>query len=435
MKKYIIILLLLLITTMGIGCDNKENNYLFDKDNPTEIVLHPKKEVNFMNITGEDFYKEWSNLALYQKEKEVILPSDLFMNLSPGDYVLKLAYSENEFYNYKISIVGYNKTFNYITKDQIFTQEDDFFYVLLTREGCTGCEALKPDSYKYNDFILSYDSLYKHNFYVVEGGVSSTGENEDLTGIDNYEDLLKQAKIFTPTLLIVENNVITSYYTGPTPIAEVFNQEIERIKSIDVINFVIEDPKAFSVAIDFVPTNFTLVGNDIDKSFRSGSHYVEGSNAFTFGADFFSVYLPGRYSLTIFNDLGDSKLVDVKISGSFNYLLWDDIFNVSDSEYFVFFLRTGCPGCNAVKPLLIQYDRYTKLHPSSTPIYAVHRSMNENFDKNSPGEEVAMGVSSSDVLSLYKVPRVLHIKDGVVIALYGNLTTTTITTFFESLMK
>jgi len=432
MKKYILIVLLL-IAIISIGCNNKEINYLFDKDNPTEIVLQPKKKVSFMNITGDDFYKEWSDLSLYQKEKEVILPPDLFMNLSPGDYVLKLAYSENGFYSYKISIVGYNKTFNYITKEQIFTQEDDFFYVLLTREGCTGCETLKPISYKYNDFILSYDSLYKHNFYVVEGGISSTGENEDLTGIDNYEDLIRQTKMYTPTLLIVENNVITSYYVGTTPITEVFDQEMERIKNIDVINFVVENPKAFSITIDFVPTNFSLVGLNINKTFRAGSHYIEGSNNFTFSADFFSIYLPGRYSLTIFNDLGDSKLVDVKISSSLNYLLWDDIFNVTDSEYFVFFLKAGCPGCNSVKPLLIQYDRFTKLHPSSPPLYAVHRSMNDNFNKKS--EENAIGVSSSDELSLLAVPRVLHIKNGVVVALYSNLTTTSITTLFEDLMK
>ena len=131
--------------------------------------------------------------------------------------------------------------------------------------------------------------------------------------------------------------------------------------------------------------------------------------------------------------MGDSKLVDVKISSSLNYLLWDDIFNVTDSEYFVFFLKAGCPGCNSVKPLLIQYDRFTKLHPSSPPLYAVHRSMNDNFNKKS--EENAIGVSSSDELSLLAVPRVLHIKNGVVVALYSNLTTTSITTLFEDLMK
>ena len=68
MKKYILIVLLL-IAIISIGCNNKEINYLFDKDNPTEIVLQPKKKVSFMNITGDDFYKEWSDLSLYQKKR------------------------------------------------------------------------------------------------------------------------------------------------------------------------------------------------------------------------------------------------------------------------------------------------------------------------------------------------------------------------------
>lgn len=432
MKKYII-LVLLLITHFSVGCVKPKTNYVFDKEMPTEIVLSPKKEVTFMNITGEGFYKEWLNISSYQSEKNIVLPSNLFMNLYPGDYVLKLAHSENEFYSYEISITGYNKTFNNITKEQIFSQEDNLFYVLVTREGCSGCETLKPDSYKYNDFILTYDSIYKNNFYVVEGGVSSTGENEDLTGIDNYTDLINNAKMYTPTLLIVENNVITSYYVGPVPISDFFDNEIERIKNIEVINFVIENPKDSSVAIDFVPTNFTFEGNNINKSFHAGSHYSEGSTLFTFSADFFSLYLPGHYFLTIFNEEGDSKSVEVRITGSFDYILWDDIFKVTDSEYYVFFLKTGCPGCNAVKPLLIQYHRYTKLSSFSAPIYAVHRSMNGNFMRTD--KETAVGVSNSNDLSLSAVPRVLHIKDGVVVALYSNLTTPSITTLFEDLMK
>ena len=432
MKKYII-LLLLILTFISTGCVKPNNSYVFDKETPAEIILNPKKEITFMNITGDDFYKEWSDIRPFQDGKSIRLPDDFFMDYFPGKYVLKLAYSESEFYSYEISVVGYNKTFNHITREQIFSKKDTFFYVLVTRDGCSGCETLKPDSYRFNDFILTYDSIYKNNFYVIDGGPSSIGENEDLIGIDNYEDLINNAKMYTPTLLIVENNVITSYYVGPVPIADFFNQEMERIKNIEVINFVVENPQDFSVPIDFIPTNFTFVGNGVNESFRAGSHYSDGSEFFMFSYDFFSIYLPGDYSMNIFNETGDSKLVEVRIKGSFNYILWDDVFNKTDSEYYVFFLKTGCPGCNSVKPILIQYDHYTKLNPSSVPLYAVHRSMNSNF--NTSGEENTIGVSSIGELSITAVPRVLHIKDGVVVAAYSTITTITIKTVFENLMK
>ncbi|HKM29786.1 MAG TPA: hypothetical protein VJZ51_03425 [Bacilli bacterium] len=432
MKKYIL-LLLLLISVIAVGCNNSTNNYIYDKENPQEIILKQKSNVTFMNIVGDDYYQEWQDLGSFSSEKTVTLPADFFMSFYQGNYTLKLANDKNDIYTYNISVTGYDKTYNYITKKQIFDLEDDVFYVLVTRDVCAGCEILKPDAYKFNDFLSTFNSIHKNNFYVIDGGISSSGENEDLTGIDNYDDLISNAKMYTPTLLIVEKNIIASYYVGNIEISAFFNQEIERIKGIEIIKFVAENPLGFSIPIDFVPTNFSIKGNNIDKSFRSGSHYSDGSEFFMFSNDFFSIYLPGNYSLNIFNESGDSKLVEVRISGSFNYILLDNLFDISTSEYYVFFLKTGCSGCNAAKPTLIKYDQYTKLNSSAIPLYAVHRSMNGAF--NTTGEENTIGVYNANDLSLTTVPRVLHIKNGVVIEEYSPSTTTTIIQLFENLMK
>ena len=433
MKKYIFVLIVLLIITLS-GC-KKVETLTYDKDSPTTISIEYKGSANYMIITGDDFSQEWTDLSDLASSGKLIFPANFFLNFYSGEYTIKVADLEN-INTYSITIKGYNKNFNYITKEDVFEIDEEKFFVLITKDSCSGCETLKPDSYVFNDFLLSHDSPFINNLYVIDGSASSyvpsEGENEDLTGISDYASFISDAKIYTPTLMVVENNVITSYYTGAAPVADFFNTEITRIKNVEIKDFVIEDPKGFSVEINFVPTKFSVKGLDVDNSYNAGSHYSEGSTYFTFAADFFSTYLPGTYSLVIYNEENQSKEVEVNIKGSFNYILKDNVFDITDEVYYVFFLKTGCPGCNSVKPTLIKYNNYCKL-TEATPIYAVHRSMNSSF--NTSGEENTIGVSQVEDLSITSVPRVLLIKNGVVTAAYNLTAETNILTIFEDLMK
>lgn len=441
MKKYILLFLFLLISITLIGCsDNSNNVFSFDMDNPIPIRLNYSGDSVTIQIKGNKINTtlEKEDLIEYIDDNTIILDYTFFKNFQSGTY--KFIISSLNTTEISIKISGNTYSFNYITKEEIFSLEKDKFFCLFTKDNCSTCEKLLINTKEFNDFLNSYPTDYIIPLYLVDctNEAPSNGAQTNLTGINNYEDLINNVKIDTPTLIIIENKTITSYYIGYNNVASFMEIEMRNISSKNILHN-IDDPKVVQIPLDFVPTKYYILDSEEKKStynvpeeYNSKNNgYFEGKMIFT--TYFFNSRLPGNYKLVIYNS-DYSIEINLFITSTLTYINAKDIFNMPNEKYYIFFLQDGCPGCNSVKPTLKEYTtKYLSYsHEMAYPLYAVHSSQHSLSIYGN--EDNFLDVSSLDDLKISFLPRVVLIENGKITAVY-KYKDNSISTQFNKIMK
>lgn len=437
MKK-ILLLLIISLSIIAFGC-GKKVDLKFDKSNPSEIVLTYEGTLKSITLKSDKETIKVENFEELVNNNTISFDSTFFTSYENGIYTLTV--EANKTTSYNLTITGEFVSFNYIRKQEIFDYPDDKLYVAFTRDGCSGCEKVKPDLITFNVFMNQYSGKagkfvfvdYKANDYE-----SSKGQEKNLVGIDSYEKLINDVQLTTPTLAIVEKGIITSYYGGASNISTFLNIEIEKIKAENII-YNIDNSKEVKVPLNFTPKKYEITYPDgTNKKHSIRETYTPGSVGFNEGQmifpdKFFNSYLPGSYKIKFFNDETE-KTINIDITSELNYIDVTQIFNQNHNEYYVFFLRDGCSGCNAVKPMLKTYTKNYLNYDSEEnyPLYAIHRSQVKVSIFGNP--ENFVGVSKYEDIKLGYFPRVVLIKNGVIVEVYTN-SDGTIKSHFNSVMK
>ena len=423
MKKYILLLLLLVSFTL-LSCSNKTVE-TFDRSNPTPIVVNVDGDLKEIKVKGNDVNDIITSFEDLYSNGQVILGSNFFSKYENGKYTIEI--TSNKKVTISIELEGENQPLNLIKKKDIFSLEEARYYVLFLREGCGGCEQLKPDLATFNDFLLEYpdgtlDSLYAVD-YLDPDYEASKGEKTNYIGISSYDELINDVSISTPTLMIVENGAISEYYVGATNISSFFYIEMSNIKDKIIIHN-IDSPKVITVELDFIPKKYSITKPDGKTSTYNVNDYNSNTSGFDgknmiYTQYYFNSFFPGTYKVSIFNDEIQKDLIII-IKSEFNYITVDQIFDQKEEAYYVFFLRDGCSGCNSVKPTLLKYSKYYEQYDSSEnyPIYAIHRSMNTFNFFGEP--EVFVGAKEYTEIKLGYYPRVVLIKNHEIVELYKN---------------
>lgn len=437
MKK-ILLLLIISLSIITFGCGKKvELN--FNKSNPSEIILSFEGAIKSITLKNDTETFKITNYEEFVKDSTIAFDSTFFTSYENGIYTLTI--EANKTVSYTLTITGEFVDFNYIRKQEIFDYPDETLYVAFTRDGCSGCEKVKPDLIAFNMFMSQYSGKAgKFVFvdYKATDYEASKGEDKNLVGIDSYEKLINDAHLSTPTIAIVENGIITSYYTGAPDISTFLNIEMGKIKSENII-YNIDSSKEIKISLNFTPKKYKFIlPNGTELSYPIKDTYTPGNAGFNEGQmifpdKFFSSYLPGSYKIKFFNDQ-EEKIINIDIISELNYIDIKQIFDQGHDEYYVFFLRDGCSGCNAVKPMLKTYTKNYLNYDSEEnyPLYAVHRSQVKANIFGNP--ENFIGVTKYEDIKLGFFPRVVLIKNGVIVDVYTN-SDGTIKSHFNSIMK
>jgi hypothetical protein len=215
MKKMV---LLFLITLVLCGCQNKQE-LIYDKLEPKEITLNLGFIADTISI-HQDGVTIKEDLAVYQNNF-LFFPDTYFSDLFPGEYVLDIK-NEQQKVSYTLKIINY-LPLPIITKDDLFQLEDDEYYVLITQDKCSGCEAVKPEAIElYNRSLSSNNSLPKIYQLRIDDPY-----NKSLGGAENIQDVTSVAELRiqkTPTLIFISHNQITRYFVGSYAIGNRFGE-------------------------------------------------------------------------------------------------------------------------------------------------------------------------------------------------------------------
>lgn len=440
MKKYILLMVILLSFTFA-SCKKAEKKS-FDRNNPSPIVVNVEGDVSEITVTGEGVNDKITEFEQIFKNGNVYLGSYFFSKYENGTY--KITIKAQNKVTVTIEVEGTNQDYNLIRKQDIFEKNEKRYYVLFSREGCTGCEQLKPDLIIFNNFLSEYpkgtlDTLYVVN-YSDPDFEASKGESTEYIGISSYDELINNVSISTPTLFVIENGAVKEYYIGATNISSYFYIEMSNIKDKIVVHNV-DEPKVITVTLDFTPERYAIIKPDGTRSTYVVNEFAEGGTGFDgssmiFAQYFFNSYMPGTYTINIFNTSGEEKEFILISKSELHYIRIEDIFDQEEDIYYVFFLRDGCSGCNAVKPTLRKYTKYYDLYDSTEnyPLYAVHRSMNTRYSYIGD-PEFFVGAKDYTEIKLGYYPRVVLIKNHEIVELYKNEGSQIMTHFKEVMSK
>lgn len=440
MKKFLLLILMAFSLTL-VGClETANKTYTFNRDNPQPIRITYSGEITSFTIVGSNINKSLSKdtISNYIDNNVLLLDYSFFSTIDEGTYSITII-ADKEI-NFNVKLIGDLYKFNYINKSDIFTIDMDKYYVLFTKENCSSCEKIMSEAKEFNDFLQTYPLNTVPVLYLVNcsNQEPSLGTNDVLTGLDNYDDLINNAKITTPTIVTIENGIITSYYVGYSNVTTFINLEINNISKKKIIHN-IDDPKIIKIKLDFTPKKYSIISSDGKKTtytVTTGT-YSNDTTIFDNGIMYFTTYffnskLPGDYTLTFYNE-NDEQSIDLYIRSTFNYISVYDLFDKEDSKYYVFFLRDGCPACNKVKPTLLEYAKtYQNYNNGTNPqLYAVHESQHSASIYSK--DENFIGVSSLDDLRIGYFPRVILIENGVITNVYIGYDN--ITELFLNLLK
>lgn len=441
MKKFLMYLIILFLIPL-LGCTNKKViTYSFDRNNPTSIQIPLTSEINYLTISGENTNLTFTSNELIEfiDNNNLILDYYFFYNFKKGVYNCTL--STNEKNEFNIKLIGELYEFDSTNKKDVFSIEKEKYYVLFSKENCSSCAKLSLELKIFDELLKSYPITSLPSLYVINctNDEASIGNNDSLIGIDNYEDLINNVNLNTPTLAIIENGKITHYYVGYNNISSYLRIEKENISKYNILHN-IDDPKVITIPLDFVPIKYSITKADGKKiTYTIPTEYIAGGTGYNDGNLIFSIYnfnnkLPGTYKLKIFNN-DNSFEATLYITSAFNYISINDLFNMPDEKYYVFFLRDGCSGCNYAKPTLLEYTKnYTSYSSNlSYPLYAVHRSQH-SADIYAETDNI-IGVSSLEELKISAFPRVILIENGVITELYTNKLNPDIVEYFSSISK
>lgn len=413
-KKYILMILTLTILIIT-GCETKETTtpISYDKSTPTSLELEYTGSPNYLKISNSNYLKEYTDTSSFVNNNKLVFDKDFFMNLYQGEYEIEISDSNNT-KKYLLTVTNYNKNFESIDVEEIFTKDEEF-YVLFSKDSCPACENLKPKAIEFNDFLISYNSCYTKKLYYVDTSTAPAGSVPEVTS--------------SPTLLHIKDKKIEQAYVGVIEITEYINETIDYIKNIKVINSLIENPKETTVNVDFIPTKYTISGNGVDKTYDAKSRYDETSKSIIFASGYWNMYLPGLYSLRIYNDTNSIDVM-VHVYGTFDYINKEQIFQIDEEKYYVFIYRDGCTYCGKVKPFLLDYVTYSKKN-NTAPIYAINYAASTNVTLGKDTDNT-VGLTSSEELTITGFPRVLVIENGVITE---GLKTSAIISLFTELQK
>lgn len=431
MKKHIkkfILVLIVLISFSQFAC-GKAINLSFDKSSPSTLTISVDgklKKIYFASSTDSEEIEDFNDL--YSNGK-ITLDSSFFANYENGTYKLTVKAKSTKTYYIKVSGVAY--AFNMVNKKDIFNIQEDKYYVLFSREGCGGCEQLKPDSITFNNFLSEYPDGTIPKMYVVDYSDPdmevSKGEERSLLGLSNYEDLINNVSISTPTMMVIEKGVCTEYYINASNVSSFIYIEMKNIKD-KIITHNVDSPAEIKIPLDFTPNRYSVLKpEDNKKSYIISSTYKLGETGFD-GTDMvfskyeFNRFMPGIYTLRIFNsETEQEKVLTLIIDSILNYITIDQIFEQKEENYYVFFLKDGCSGCASVEPTLYKYSQNYEKYDSEEnyPIYAILRTMNMGFSYIGD-PEVFVGATEWDQIKLGYYPRVVLIKNHEIVELYKN---------------
>lgn len=432
MKKYFLLLLLISVSIVFFGCggdNNDDGSIIFNKENPTPITIDYTGELKSIKVEGTGVSEVITNFNDLVENKSIILDFDFFAPYKEGGYVITV--ESDTITEYIITLTGEGGSYNYIKKQDVFNIDEKKYYVAFTREGCSGCEKLKPDLNAFNTFLSKYPKGTAPSLYFVDytdpDYESSKGDSTSLTGISSYEELINDVSLSTPTLAIIEDGVITEYYSGYSNVLSFIYIEMSSLEKQYIIHN-IDNPKEIELALDFTPTKYSITNANNEKTTHSvKTGYSSDTTGFSEGIMHFQTYqfnklMNGIYKLEIYNT-DESYSVTLIVTSIFNYIDLQDLFNIPEESYYVFFLKDGCPYCNSLKPSLQKYTKFHKVYNTDDnyPMYAAHRSHNSTIDIYDTQENF-IGVSSLDDLKLGYYPRVVLIQNGVITKVYDTKT-------------
>ncbi|MDD3437674.1 MAG: hypothetical protein PHC64_11035 [Candidatus Gastranaerophilales bacterium] len=110
-----------------------------------------------------------------------------------------------------------------ITQGDIFEIEAEEYYVLFVKDGCGGCEKIKPDAIKYHRSAFVKTKLPKIYLVNVSDPTNQgiIGKEDNLEGVTDLIDL----KITrTPTLIVIKDGKIVAHYIDAKMVGGFFEE-------------------------------------------------------------------------------------------------------------------------------------------------------------------------------------------------------------------
>lgn len=429
MKKIISVLMFTLVILLTACGETKTQSFSFDKSNPIPITISVSDDFTKINISNGNVNSTINkdDLTDYLENNTLTLDASFFKDLENGTYKLEVIASKQ--ITLTVVVSGESHNFEVIDGENTFSQSLEKYYVIFSDFASKDGIKLSNDTEKFDIFLNSFPEGCVSKLFVVKYSNKEANKIESLVGINNYEDLIKENSLVSPTLVVIENGVITSYYTGYTDISSFLNIEQRKISQKNILHN-IDNPKVIKIETNFVPKKYSVTdSSNKAKTFTIPEEYKEDSVGYYAGEMIFPMYRfnnweAGNYKLKIFND-DESIEVNLFIRSTFNYIYAEDLFNQKEERYYVFFLRDGCSGCNYVKPTLLSYSQNYSSYNSDLnyPLYAIHRSQNPSstiYVNPNNNSENFVGVDDIKDLRLGYFPRVVLVENGVITAVYKN---------------
>lgn len=315
--------------------------------------------------------------------------------------------------------ISCGKEYELIDDSQIFNQSQDEYFVYFMKDNCQYCEAISNEMIDYQSEAKEDESLI--DLYVVNlndgekksmilraySGKGAQGKDQDfyVDGATSYSELYIPG---TPSLIYVytENGVKVSRYVaeGKSSVQAIIDKLNETSSKYTVTYDLNYDNKIYTKTYNSWELNATF-----DIPSRKGYVFIGWQSEGVLVEEF---------------ENKDYSLKAVWLVDEYQYIKDTDIFNQSEEEYFVYFMKDNCQYCEKIKSDVLQYIYMsnTKEYTNMKKIYIVNlntenekskilRSYQGEGGQGSDGYTFVEGLTSIDDMYVSATPTLIEVKN------------------------
>lgn len=379
----------------------KYNVYVVEMDSNSEIVSSYQGDGQGAK---KDFYvdgvKEYSDLKLASLPALILIEKN-----SSGQKKAKFCADSSNMSKYLISIN--HPYYEEIEDVNIFRQKEERYLVYFMKDGCNYCDHIKNEVYYYTYRRMreKTDSILK--LYAVNlntGGKKSTllNSEDNIDGVTRFDNLQISA---TPTLIeiYIKDGIATSKYlaTGKTDVVRTLDKYIS--KDDNKIN----DRTLYRIEFDLDYEEKELE----DLTFYAGEDVVLPS---PMRDDY--AFIGWEYNNELLDTI-ENKNYKLKAKwGNYDFIKDEDVFNQSESNYLVYFVKDDCSYCDKIKNDVMEYYYDANHNNKMIDLYVVNLKKNgiksEILTPKGDGSNVIDGIMKWDELYIDGTPLLIEVDNN-----------------------